>query len=70
MSVEVIEATKFFRTAQILRIKNLMAKSPYFDDLRKSIFSINSWNFNEVLSSLRTEALEERDVTFNQIKGS
>ena len=35
MSVEVIEATKFFRAIQILRIKNLIAKSPYFDVLRK-----------------------------------
>ena len=35
LSVEVIEATKVFRTTQILRIKNQMAKSPYFDVLRK-----------------------------------
>jgi hypothetical protein len=37
-SVEVVEATRVFRTAQILRIKNLMAKSPYFDVLRKKHF--------------------------------
>ena len=35
MSVEVIEATKVFRTTQIIKIKNLMAESPYFDVLRK-----------------------------------
>ena len=35
MTVEVIEATKVFRITQILRIKNLIAKSPYFDVLRK-----------------------------------
>ena len=35
MSFEVIEATKVFRTTQILKIKNLMAKPPYFDVLRK-----------------------------------
>ena len=65
MSVEVIEATKVFRTTQILRIKNIMAKSPYFDVLR-----IFSWNFSEILPSLRTEAVEDRDVTFDQIQGS
>jgi hypothetical protein len=30
----------------------------------------NSWNFSEILHSLRTEAVEDRDVTFDQIKGS
>ena len=70
MSFEVIEATKVFRTTQILKIKNLMAKPPYFDVLRKKKFLINSLNFSEILPSLRTEAVEDRDVTFNQIKGS
>ena len=70
MSVEVIEATKVFRTTQILRIKNLMAKSSYFDLLRKNIFLIDSLNFSEILPALKTEAVEERDVAFIQIKGS
>ena len=55
MSVEVIEATKVFRITQ-----NLMAKSPYFGVLV---------DFSEILSSLRIETVEDRDVTFNQIKG-
>jgi hypothetical protein len=38
MPVEVIEATKVFTTTQILKIKNLMAKSPYFNVLRKKYF--------------------------------
>jgi hypothetical protein len=38
MSFEVIEATKVFRTTQILKIKNIMAKPPYFDVLRKKYF--------------------------------
>ena len=47
-----------------------MAKSPYFDVFRKKYFLIDSWNFSEILLSLRTEAVEDRDVTFNQINGS
>ena len=70
MSFEVIEATKVFRTTQILKIKNLMAKPPYFDVLRKKYFLVDFWNFSEILPSLKTEAVEDRDVTFNQIKGS
>ena len=70
MSVEVIEATKVFRIIQILKIKNLMAKLPYFDVLRKKYFLIDTWNFSEILPSFKTEAVEDRDLTFNQIKGS
>jgi hypothetical protein len=62
MSVEVIEATEVFRTTKSLKINNIKAKSPYFDVLKKKI--------SEILHSLRTEAMEDRDVTFNQIKGS
>jgi hypothetical protein len=29
-----------------------------------------SWNFSEILPSFRIEAVEDRDVIFNQIKGS
>ena len=49
---------------------NLMGKSPYCDVLRKKYFLVGFWNFSEILPSLKTEAVEDRDVTFNQIKGS
>ena len=57
-----------FRTTQILKINNIVARITlfrYFD-----FFLINSWNFIEILPSLRTEAVEDRDVTFDQIQGS
>ena len=38
MSAEVIEATEVFRTTQILKIKNLIAKLPSFNVLRKNYF--------------------------------
>ena len=31
-------------------------------------FRIDSWNLSEILSSFRSEAVEDRDVTFNQNK--
>ena len=37
---------------------------------KKHGFWINFWNLSEILHSLRTEAVEDRDVTFNQIEGS
>ena len=55
-----------FRTS--LKINNIVARITlprYFD-----FFLINSWNFIEILPSLRTEAVEDRDVTFDQIQGS
>ena len=71
-NVEVIEATEEFRTAQILKINNIVARITlyYLDVLKKKNFLINSWNFIEILPSLRTDAVEDRDVTFDQIKGS
>ena len=36
----------------------------------KDNFLIDSWNFSEILTFLSTEAVEDRDVTFNQIKES
>ena len=70
LSVEVNEATEVFRTTQSLKINDINARITNFDVLKKKIFWINSWNFSEILHSLRTEAVEDRDVTFNQIKGS
>ena len=70
-SVEVIEVTEVFRTSRILKINDIKARMlSYFDILKKKAFGINSWNFSEILHSLRTETVEDRDVTFNQIKGS
>ena len=70
MSVEVIEATEAFRTTQILEINNIVARITLFRWGFFWFFLIDSWNFIEILPSLRTEAVEDRDVTFNQIKGS
>ena len=57
MSVEVFEATEVVRTSQIFEINK--------DDLilQNHVISI------EILPSFRTEAVEDRDVTFNQIQG-
>ena len=67
-SVEVIEVAEVFRTIKILKINNIVAR-PYLDVLKKRNL-IDSWNFSEILPSLRTEAVEDRDVTFDQIQGS
>ena len=69
-AVEVIEATEVFRTTKILKINNLVARITLFRCFEKENFFNNSWNFSEILPSLRTEAVEDRDVTFIQIKGS
>ena len=57
-----------FRTTQILKINNIVARITLFRCF--DFFLKDSWNFSEILPSLRTEAVEDRDVTFNQIKGS
>ena len=60
-----------FRTTQILEINNIVARITLFRCFEKKKKKlINSWNFIEILPSLRTEAVEDRDVTLNQIKGS
>jgi hypothetical protein len=81
-AVEVIEASnvscllrslrplKFSEPLKFLKSIIYWLESPYFDVLKKIIFWITSWNFSEILPSLRTEAVEDKDVTFNQIKGS
>ena len=70
MSDEVIEATEFFRTNKNIKINNLTTKITLFWCFEKIFFLIDSWNFSEILPSLRTEAVEDRDVTFHQIKES
>ena len=70
-SLEVIEATEVFRTTQILKVNNIVAKITLFRCFeKKKFFWIFSWNFNEILLSLITEAVEDKDVTFDQIQGS
>jgi hypothetical protein len=49
---------------------NLTGKSSHCDVLRKKYFLVDFWNFSEILPSLKTEAVEDRDVTFDQSKGS
>ena len=68
MSVEVTEATKVFRTTYFLEINNLMARIIlfcFFEEEKK-----NNKISNEIFPSFRTEAAEDRHVTFDQIKGS
>ena len=60
----VIEATEVFKTTQILKINIKWLDLPYLDVLKFIYFLIDSWNFSEILPSLRTEAVEDRDVTF------
>ena len=68
---EVIEATEVFRTTQIPKIDNEVARITLFRCFEKRFFFwLDSWNFSEILPSLRTEAVEDKDVNFNQIKGS
>ena len=61
---------KFSEPLRFLKSIIYWLESPYFDILKKKIFWIHCWNFSEILPSLRTEAVEDRNVTFNQIKGS
>ncbi len=70
MSAEVIEAAEVFRTTKIIKINNLLARITLFWCYEKKNFLTPSWNYSEILPSLRTEAVEDRDVSFNQIKGS
>ena len=53
-----------------LKSVSLWLKSPYFDVLKKQIFEQNDGISSKILPSFRTEAVEDRDVTFNQIQGS
>ena len=70
MSVNVIKATEVFRTTLTLGINKLMARITFFDVLKRQIFEQNYGISIEILLSFRTEAVEDRDVTFNQIEGS
>ena len=70
MPVEVIEATEVFKTTQVLEINKLMAKMTLFWCFEKNIPKQNDRISSEILPSFRTEAVEDRDVIFNQIQGS
>ena len=74
MSVEglkVIEASEVFRTTQSLKINTIKDRITLFWCFEKEIFlNKTPENFSEILHSLITEAVEDRDIDFNQIKGS
>ena len=71
MSVEVIETAEFFRITQGFEINKLMAKISLSCCLEeKNTFEQNDEISSEILPPFRTEVLEDRDVTFNQIQRS
>ena len=71
MSIEVFEATQVFRTPQKLEFDKLMARNTFFCCFeKKNIFKKNDVISSEILPSFRIEAVEDRDVTFDQIQGS
>ena len=70
MSVEVIETAEFFRITQGFEINKLMAKISLSCCLEKKTFEQNDEISSEILPTFRTEVVEDRDVTFNQIQRS
>ena len=71
MSVEVIEATEVFKTTEVLEINKLMARITLFWCFeKKNISDQNDGISSEILLSFRIEAVEDRDVTLNQIQVS
>ena len=71
MSVEVIEATEVFKTTEVLEINKPMARITLFWYFEKKYMSWqNDEISSEILSSFRTEAVEDRNVSFNQIQVS
>ena len=55
----------------MLEIDKLMAEITSFSSFeKKKVFELNDGISIEILLSFRTEAVEDRDVTFNQIQGS
>ena len=68
MSVEVIKATEVFK---VLKINKLMARINLFWCFeKKNISEQNDGISSEILPSFRSEAVEDRDVIFNQIQVS
>ena len=71
MSVEVIENVEIFRTTKGFKINKLMPKISLFCCFeKKKIFEQSDEISSEILSSFRTEVVEFRDVTSNQIQWS
>ena len=64
MLVEVIEATEVLETTSVLEINKLMAKITLFWCFEKNIYEQNDGISSEILPSFRTEAVDNRDVTF------
>ena len=65
-----LRSLKFSEPVRFLKSIIYLLEIPYFDVLEKIFSLIHYWKFSEILASLRTEAVEDRDVTFNQNKGS
>ena len=70
MSVEVIEATEVFKTTLVLEINMLLARITLFWFFEQNISEQNDGISSEILPSFRSEAVEDRDVIFNQIQVS
>ena len=70
MSVEVMEASEVFKTTLVIEINMLMARITLFWFFEKKNSEQNDGISSEILPSFRTEAVEDRDIIFNQIQGS
>jgi hypothetical protein len=68
--VEVIEVTEFSEPLRFLKSIIYWLELLYLDVLIFFFFLIDSLNFSEILPYLRTEAVEDGDVTFDQIQVS
>ena len=70
MSVEVIGAADVLKTTYILEINKLMTRITLFWCFEKEKILTKWWNFKWNSASFRIEAVEDRNVIFNQIQGS
>ena len=59
---------KFSEPLRFLKSIIYWLESPYFDVLKKNISEQNDGISSEILPSFRSEAVEDRDVIFNQIQ--
>jgi hypothetical protein len=68
--LRLLRTLRFSEPLGPLKSISLWLKSPYFDVLRNQIFEQNDEISSKILPSFRTEAVGDRDITFNQIQGS
>jgi hypothetical protein len=61
---------RFSEALRTLKSMSQWLELPYLKCFEKNIFEWNDRISSENLQSFRTEAVEDRDVTFNQIQGS